>query len=746
MWLLGVLFLWLWQAKMQDQHALQPGTIVDKYKIILVLGEGGFGITYLAEDIQLGLKVVIKEYFPNEFAMRSGDSTITAKSKSMGDFAKGMQRFKEEAQTLAKFNHPSIVKILGFFEANDTAYFVMEYEEGIDLSQYLKQEKRALSQEEILSIMMPILEGLKEVHKYKYLHRDIKPGNILLRSNKSPVLIDFGASKLAIGEASKSITSMLTEGYAPLEQYSTNIKQLGPFTDLYAVGAVIYKMITGKVPPSSQTRSYEVLQDEPDLYEKLEMMRLKGYDQNFLKSIDKTLSLKAKERPQSVKELQEGIVDNAIVESEKDIPRRTTKKTKKQKWKLIAYLLGSIAIIVVAFFVLMKNNSTFKIYVYDKACDMGDSTSCDVLSFGYKHGWSGVERNMEKAIAYEEKVCKLGSAFRCVNLGDRYKNGEDVKIDPSKAVKFYKMACEEEDMESCVKVGIAYSLGEAVEEDNEKAAQYYQKACEVSDSDGCQELEKLVNNASEAKKYTVAIGDKVWQDIPDNQTNKMDWDKAVLYCENLTLGGYDDWKLPSIETLKELYSHKSKLANVSLSGYWSGVTNVDFKNIAWSVEFSYGHLFYSNKRTNDYVRCVRTRQKNMSSIENKIMKKVENKLIVKKEKSLDEYRKSTIQMANYIWQDESDNKTLGMTWSEANQYCQNLDLGGYDDWRLPSIETLQELHNYKAVLTNLSTGTYWSSTTVDVRADHAWSAYQSGSVGQNDMTHNYYVRCVRDRQ
>ena len=223
----------------EDQHSLNAGTVLEKYEIIRILGEGGFGITYLAEDIHLGLKVVIKEYFPNEFAVRSSENTITAKSKSVGDFAKGMKRFKEEAQTLAKFNHPSIVKILGYFEANDTAYFVMEYEEGIDLSHYLKQEKRSLCQEEILSIVMPILEGLKEVHAYNFLHRDIKPGNILLRTNKSPVLIDFGASKLAIGEASRSITSMLTEGYAPLEQYSTDIKQQGPFTDIYAIAAVM---------------------------------------------------------------------------------------------------------------------------------------------------------------------------------------------------------------------------------------------------------------------------------------------------------------------------------------------------------------------------------------------------------------------------------------------------------------------------------------------------------------------------
>ncbi len=294
---------------LQDQYSLKPGTSLNNYEIIRVLGEGGFGITYLAKDIQLGLEVVIKEYFPNEFAIRSSNSTITAKSKSVRDFSKGLQRFKEEAQTLAKFNHPSIVKILGYFEANDTAYFVMEYEEGIDLSHYLKQKRTPLKQEEILGIMMPILEGLKDVHMHNYLHRDIKPGNILLRANKAPVLIDFGASKLALGEASKSITSMLTEGYAPLEQYSTDIKQQGPFTDIYAIAAVIYKMITGNVPPSAQTRSYQLLQDDNDPYKPLTAFNLSGYDADFLKAVDRALSMKAKDRPQNVREFQKLLID-----------------------------------------------------------------------------------------------------------------------------------------------------------------------------------------------------------------------------------------------------------------------------------------------------------------------------------------------------------------------------------------------------------------------------------------------------
>jgi len=343
------------------QHSLQNGSILNQYKIIRILGEGGFGITYLAEDIQLGLRVVIKEYFPNEFAIRSGDSTITSKSKSKNDFNKGMQRFKEEAKTLAKFKHPSIVKILGYFEANDTAYFVMEYEEGVDLSQHLNQLNKSMTQDDILSIMMPILEGLKEVHKYNYLHRDIKPGNILLRTNKSPILIDFGASKLAIGEASKSITSMLTDGYAPLEQYSTDIKKQGAFTDLYAVAAVIYKIIIGKIPPSAQTRSYAILSGEGDTYEALSILQPKGYDISFLKAVDRALLLNAKERPQSVDEFQKDMLGIFAHENEKIISGIDSQIVKEENNSRLIIIFSVIAIILVSVLGYIVFNSDEKI-------------------------------------------------------------------------------------------------------------------------------------------------------------------------------------------------------------------------------------------------------------------------------------------------------------------------------------------------------------------------------------------------
>ena len=340
----------------QNQHSLKNGAVINHYRIIRVLGAGGFGITYLAEDVSLGMEVVIKEYFPNEFAIRNGDSTIMSKTASDRDFTKGMQRFKEEAQILAKFNHPSIVKILGYFETNNTAYFVMEYEEGIDLSQYMKQLNKSMSQEEIVTIIMPILEGLKEVHKYNYLHRDIKPGNILLRKNHSPVLIDFGASKLAIGEASKSITSMLTEGYAPLEQYSTDIKQQGPFTDLYAVGAVIYKMITGDVPPSAQTRSYQLLQDGHDPYKALSSMKLNGYNKNFIVAVDRALAIKARERQQSIQDFQKDIVGE--LKHKKNISSKKV-EIKKEKSSIASIAVSVLLIMALAgMYVLYQQKNT----------------------------------------------------------------------------------------------------------------------------------------------------------------------------------------------------------------------------------------------------------------------------------------------------------------------------------------------------------------------------------------------------
>ena len=205
--------------------ALKIGSELNEFTIKKVLGSGTFGITYLAKDNYLNKKVVIKEYFPNDIAIRNSDSTISAKTNSdKENFEYGLSSFLKEAQVLAKFNHPNIVRVNSFCESNNTAYFIMDYEEGQDLEDYLEKYPQ-LSEEKILSIIMPLLDGLKEVHNKSYLHRDIKPGNIYIKNNNSPLLIDFGATRYSIGVKSQSLSIILTPGYAPKEQYSSKAKQ-----------------------------------------------------------------------------------------------------------------------------------------------------------------------------------------------------------------------------------------------------------------------------------------------------------------------------------------------------------------------------------------------------------------------------------------------------------------------------------------------------------------------------------------
>ena len=234
-------------------HALAKGTRLNQYEVLNILGAGGFGITYMARDTSLETMVAIKEYMPGDFAVRQADSHITAKSSlSKGDFDWGLDRFLSEARTLARFRHPNIVRVNQIFQANNTAYLVMEYAKGQSLDDML-QKNGPLSEDQTKEILLPILDGLKRVHEQGFLHRDIKPGNIIIRDEGGAVLIDFGAARQAIETKSKAITSIVTEGYAPLEQYDGMGNQ-GPWTDIYALGAVAYKCLTGNKPPPATSR------------------------------------------------------------------------------------------------------------------------------------------------------------------------------------------------------------------------------------------------------------------------------------------------------------------------------------------------------------------------------------------------------------------------------------------------------------------------------------------------------------
>jgi len=246
---------WPEGAPAQSPIHLEPGTRVGNGRYVLgrVLGHGGFGITYLAFDFELGRKRAVKEYLPRDFATR-GSQQKQVTVYSADDFQHGLNKFLDEANVLVRFaDHPGIVSVLDFFAENDTAYLVMDYLEGLTFKQYLDQQGGSLSAETALAIMMPVMDALEEVHSTGLLHRDISPDNIYITYGKQVKVLDFGAARHAMREHSKSLSVILKPGYAPEEQYRTRGKQ-GPWTDVYAVAATLYRAIVGQVPTEALER------------------------------------------------------------------------------------------------------------------------------------------------------------------------------------------------------------------------------------------------------------------------------------------------------------------------------------------------------------------------------------------------------------------------------------------------------------------------------------------------------------
>ncbi|HEY7609550.1 MAG TPA: protein kinase [Alphaproteobacteria bacterium] len=286
-------------------HALPIGHTIDGYRILRLLGAGGFGITYLAEETTIGRKVAIKEYLPQGFAARAADSVTVrpVSASSQEQFAWGLDRFRKEAATLVAFEHPNIVSVYRYFEANGTAYLVMQYVEGKPLDALLAGGK-TLAESEIEEVILPILDGLEQVHAAHFLHRDIKPANIYIRIDGRPVLLDFGAARQAFGSETKSITAIVSEGYAPFEQYEAKGDQ-GPWTDIYAIGAVLYRCIAGQRPPAAPERISARLRGAPDPMAAAREAGAGRYGARLLEATDRALATMQGERPQSIAELRQ---------------------------------------------------------------------------------------------------------------------------------------------------------------------------------------------------------------------------------------------------------------------------------------------------------------------------------------------------------------------------------------------------------------------------------------------------------
>ena len=284
----------------KNKNSLQDGYLLHWYEIKSIIGRGGFGITYLAHDKNLDLYVAIKEYMPGDFATRESDSTVhpkTGEQKNLYEW--GLERFIKEAQTLAKFNHPNIVRVLSVFEENNTAYMIMEYVQGEDLSTIYKKSPK-FTEEQFLDTFIPVMDGLALVHNAGFIHRDIKPANIYICENNLPLLLDFGSARQSMGGKTKALTSLVTFGYAPFEQYNEGSGKQGPWTDIYSLGACIYVGITGQKPVDALHRGGSFLETGLDTYQPLSIVAKDDYSENFLLAVDNALMFKIDERPQNI--------------------------------------------------------------------------------------------------------------------------------------------------------------------------------------------------------------------------------------------------------------------------------------------------------------------------------------------------------------------------------------------------------------------------------------------------------------
>jgi len=278
--------------------ALPVGFRLFEYRIDAVLGQGGFGIAYAATDVNLNAKVVVKEYLPEEFAYRAADHTVSARDDQDQDFYQnGLDSFLVEARTLATFRHPNIVRVARFFEANRTAYMVLEYERGQSLKAWRRRHTN-VPEATIVALLAPLLDGLALVHRAGYLHRDIKPDNIYVRDEDgSLVLLDFGAARQTASERA-DIGTVVTPGYGSIEQYAGGGRQ-GPWTDIYAFGATLFWLITGRKPLDAPARL-----EDPDPQPKAEDLGAERYSAEFLCAIDWALRMHPNDRPQDIEQFR----------------------------------------------------------------------------------------------------------------------------------------------------------------------------------------------------------------------------------------------------------------------------------------------------------------------------------------------------------------------------------------------------------------------------------------------------------
>ncbi len=301
----------------QGFSALSTGSRVDQYIIHSILGSGGFGITYLAEHRALGKMFALKEYFPRDFGYREG-TTVRAATDGAGTYRWGLDRFLQEARALARFRHPAIVDVTNVFEANGTAYMVLAYEQARDLRIWHSSLGRMPTQEEVDQLVSPLLGALELIHTGNLLHRDVSPDNILIRANGEPVLIDFGSARDAVRGRGQAMSMVVKHGYSPPEQYTSDPGRQGPWTDIYALAATLYFVISGGRPMDATARFVQ------EGFQPATQAAKGRYRRSFLEAIDLGMQLRPELRPQSIAMWRPLLTQPSTLVAPADIPSVAT--------------------------------------------------------------------------------------------------------------------------------------------------------------------------------------------------------------------------------------------------------------------------------------------------------------------------------------------------------------------------------------------------------------------------------------
>tara|TARA_R110002072_G_scaffold93607_5_gene207417 strand:+ start:38047 stop:39711 length:1665 start_codon:yes stop_codon:yes gene_type:complete len=425
--------------KKRHLNALKTGQKLHWYEIRDILGQGGFGITYLAQDLNLGHEVAIKEYLPVDLSIRTKSGTVSPVSDEHHErYYWGLERFLEEARTLGQFKHPNIVQVRNVFEANNTAYMVMEYELGETFQDILNRRK-TVSEQDLKTIIFPIVDGMKVVHAAGFIHRDIKPANIFLRVDGDPVLLDFGSARTSLGQGDQSLTSIFSRGYAPIEQYNTGEESQGAWTDIYSMGATMYRSISGIPPTDAVDRSAAIAQIDCDTYVPITEIADNGYSEDFLLAIDYALQFRQQDRPQS---MSEWIAT---------FDRRDT--TSRDNYA--------------------NDNSILEEQI--AAAELGDVNAQSKLAFMYAKGINA-EKDEATAVRWYLEAANNNHINSQYNLALIYAKGRGVKQDYHQAIKWYQLAAEQDDESSQYALGMMYSKGIGTEKDNGLAYLWFLKA------------------------------------------------------------------------------------------------------------------------------------------------------------------------------------------------------------------------------------------------------------------------------